>query len=90
MQVMINLVNDLQKRYHYNNISYKDKHIFMAAKVHTLRMEALKTQMEEEYNDLLRLVDLTYTGVMLVEQEFLAQREGEKIETFVQRISRLN
>lgn len=88
--VITNLVNDLQKRYHYNNISYKDKHIFMATKVHILRMEALKTQMEEEYNDLLRLVDLTYTGVMLVEQEFLAQREGEKIETFVQRISRLN
>ena len=89
-EIVMNLVNDLQKRYHYNNISYTGKHIFMAAKVQTSRVEALKTQMEEEYNELLRLVDLTHTGVTLVEQEFLSQREGEKIESFVQRISKLN
>ena len=88
---IMNFVGDLQKRYHYHNISYNHNYIFMAAKVQSGRMEELKQQMEEEYLELMRFAELRQdTGIKLVNQDYMYQHEGEKIDFFINRISKLN
>jgi hypothetical protein len=51
-------------------------------------MEDLRKQMEEEYEALMRIVELRNSGVKLVEQDFLYQFDNEKIEDFIKRISK--
>ena len=85
---IMRFVNDLQRRYHYHNLSYNSHYIFMAAKVQSGRVEALKKQMEEEYVELQRIVELKSSGIKLVDQDFLYQFEGEKIDDFIKRISK--
>ena len=85
---IMHFVSDLQKRYHYHNLSYNHHYIFMAAKVQSSRMETLKKQMEEEYGELLRIVELRNSGIKLVDQDFLYQYEEEKIDDFIKRISK--
>ena len=89
-EIIMTFVGDLQKRYHYHNISYFHNYIFMADKVQKDRIEELKKQMEEEYIELLRIIDLRHTGVRLAEQDYLYQYDGEKIENFIKRIGKLN
>ena len=60
----------------------------MAAKVPSGEVEALKRQMEEEYVELQRIVELKNSGVKLVDQDILYQVEGEKIDDFIKRISK--
>jgi hypothetical protein len=86
-EVIMHFVDDLQRKYHYHNLSFNSHYIFMAAKVQHSGMEALKKQMEEEYVELQRIVELRNLGTKLVDQNFLYQPEGEKIDDFIKRIS---
>ena len=86
-EVIMHFVDDLQRKYHYHNLSFNSHYIFMAAKVQHSEMEALKKQMEEEYVELQRIVELRNLGTKLVDQNFLYQPEGEKIDDFIKRIS---
>ena len=85
---IMHFVSDLQKRYHYHNLSYNYHYIFMAAKVQSSRMDTLKKQMEEEYGELLKIVELRNFGIKLADQDLLYQFEGEKIDDFIKRISK--
>ena len=89
-EVIMRIVSDLQKRYHYNNLSYKGNYIFMATKAPSDMSDALWQQMEEEHEETIRIIDLKYAGVTLVEQDYLRQQENEKIDAFIRRISNLN
>lgn len=89
-EVIMRIVSDLQKRYHYNNLSYKGNYIFMATKAPSDMSDALWKQTQEEHEEMLRIIDLKYAGVTLVEHDYLRQHEEEKIEAFIQRISKLN
>ena len=89
-EVIMRIVSDLQKRYHYNNLSYKGNYIFMATKAPSHMSDALWQQTQEEHEETLRIIDLKYAGVTLEEQDYLRQHEDEKIDTFIQRISKLN
>ena len=85
---IMHFVGDLQKRYHYHNLSYNSHYVYMAAKVQSSRMEELRKQMEEEHVELLRIVELRNAGIKLVDQDILYQFDGEKIEDFIKRISK--
>lgn len=85
---IMHFVSDLQKRYHYHNLSYNYHYIFMAAKVQSSRMDTLKKEMEEEYGELLKIVELRNFGIKLADQDLLYQFEGEKIDDFIKRISK--
>lgn len=85
---IMHFVDDLQRKYHYHNLSYNSHYIFLAAKVQHSRMETLKKQMEEEYLELQRIVELRNLGTKLVDQDFLYHTEGEKIDNFIKRISK--
>lgn len=87
---IMDFVSYLQKRYYYHNISYNHHYIYIAAKVKADEMEMLKKQMEEEYLDLLRIFELKQDGMKMVNQDYLYQYEGEKIDSFINRISKLN
>lgn len=87
---IMDFVSYLQKRYYYHNISYNHHYIYIAAKVQTDKLEMLKEQMNEEYLDLLRIVELKQAGVKVVDQDYLYQYDGEKIDAFISRISKLN
>ena len=51
-------------------------------------MDTLKKQMEEEYGELLKIVELRNFGIKLADQDLLYQFEGEKIDDFIKRISK--
>lgn len=85
---IMHFVGDLQKRYHYHNLSYNSHYVYMAAKVQSSRMEELRKQMEEEYGELLKIVELRNFGIKLADQDLLYQFEGEKIDDFIKRISK--
>lgn len=89
-EIIMRIVGDLQKRYHYNNLSYKGNYIFMATKASADMSDALWKQMEEEHEETMKFIDLRYTGITLVEQDYLRQQEGEKIDAFIKRISKIN
>ena len=38
----------------------------------------------------MKIIDLKYNGITLVEQDYLQQDENEKIDTFIKRISKFN
>ena len=84
------IVGDLQKRYHYNNLTYKGNYIFMATKAPSDMSDALWKQVEEEHEETLRIIDLKYAGVTLVEQDILRQQDDEKLDAFIKRISKIN
>lgn len=88
--IIMNIVGDLQKRYHYNNLSYNANYVFMATKASTDMSEALWNQVKEEHEDMLRIIDLKYTGIVLTNQTFLRQEKDEKIDSFINRISKVN
>ena len=89
-EIIMRIVSDLQKRYHYNNLSYKGNYIFMATKGPSDMSETLRKQMEEEHEETLKIIDLKYTGVTLVEQDYLCLFEDEKIDSFIKRIGKFN
>lgn len=89
-EVIMDIVNDIQKRYHYNNISYKGNYIFMAVKGLQKNSDTIMHDLEEEYSETTKIVNLKHPGVALTEQEYLYQFEGEKIEAFIKRIGKFN
>ena len=52
--------------------------------------EALWAQLEEEHAETIKIIDLKHPGTTLVEQDYLRQMEGEKIDAFIKRISKFN
>ena len=86
---IMDIVGELQKRYHYNNLSYNRHYIYMATKASTDMPEELWKQVESDYEDMQRIVDLKYAGIVLTDQTFLKQEAGEKIDAFIERISRV-
>ena len=88
--IITRIVGDLQKRFYYNNLSYKDKCIFMASKVCTNISDEQWKQMEEEYDETMKAIVLKYAGVTLVEQDILSQQEDEKTDAFIKRICKVN
>ena len=62
----------------------------MATKASADMSDALWKQMEEEHEETMKFIDLRYTGITLVEQDYLRQQEGEKIDAFIKRISKIN
>lgn len=89
-EIVMKIVSDLQKRYHYNNLSYMGNYIFMATKAPSDMSEALWAQLEEEHAETIKIIDLKHPGTTLVEQDYLRQMEGEKIDAFIKRISKFN
>lgn len=89
-EVIKNIVSDLQKRYHYNNLSYNGNYIFMATKASSSMSDSLWKQVEEEREETLKIIDLKYVGVTFAEQDHLRQQTGEKIDAFIARIRKTN
>ena len=89
-EIIMSIVGELQKRYHYNNLSYNRNYVYMATKASTGMSEALWKQVEEEHEDMLKIIDLKYAGIVLTDQMFLKQEKGERIDAFIERISKVN
>ena len=89
-EIIMSIVGELQKRYHYNNLSYNRNYVYMATKASTGMSEVLWKQVEEEYEDMLKIINLKYSGIVLTDQTFLRREEGEKINAFIDRISKVN
>ena len=86
---MEQIITELQKRFHYNNLSYKGNYIFMATKATNEKLNEQVTTMKEEHEDILRLIELKYAGITLTEQEYLQRDKDEKLEMFINRISKV-
>ena len=84
------IVSDLHKRYHYNNLSYKGNYIFMAIKVPINIANESWEHMKEDYEDILKIIDLKYAGIILTEQVYLSQEKEENSNAFIKRICNVN
>ena len=84
------IVDDFQKRFHYNNLSFKGNYIFMATKCPSELSEGLKHQIEGEHEEMLKIIELRHPGIIITEQDFLQQQAEEKIQTFIERINKTN
>ena len=89
-EAIMQIMGELQKRYHYNNISYKGNHIFMATKADASMKDELWMQTEQEYEEMLRIIDLKYSGISFEDQCYLRQEENETVNKFIERISKVN
>lgn len=89
-ETIMQIMGELQKRYHYNNISYKGDHIFMATKAPASMEDELWMQTEMEYEEMLRIIDLKYSGISFEGQCYLRQEKDEKVEKFIERIAKVN
>jgi hypothetical protein len=88
--IIMRIVGDLQKRFYYNNLTYKDNFIFMATKVSSDISDEQWKRLEEEYDEAIKVIELKYAGVNLVGRECFHQLEDEKISEFFKRICRTN
>ena len=84
-----NILADLQKRYHYNNLSYKGNYIFMGSKEAADISDELLNQVREEQEGMLKIIELKHEGIQLTDLTYLCQEPGESIKEFIERISRL-
>lgn len=87
---VIRIVEDMQKRYHYNNLSYNGSRIFMAVKSPVQVSDELNMQAEHEYEEMLKIIDLKYSGVAVADRITLKQGDGERLDDFIERLKRLN
>jgi hypothetical protein len=87
---IMQIVSDLHKRYHYNNLSYKGNYIFMAIKVPINIANESWEHMKEDYEDILKIIDLKYAGIILTEQVYLSQEKEENSNAFIKRICNVN
>ena len=62
----------------------------MATKAPSDMSDSLWKQVDEEHEETLRIIDLKYAGVTLVEQDILRQQDDEKLDAFIKRISKIN
>ena len=62
----------------------------MATKAPANMSDDLRRQMDEEYQETMKIIDLKYQGIVLSEQNYLSQKEEERIEAFIKRISKGN
>jgi hypothetical protein len=46
--------------------------------------------MKEDYEDILKIIDLKYTGIILTEQVYLSQEKEENSNAFIKRICNVN
>jgi rubrerythrin len=88
--IIMRIVGDLQKRFYYNNLTYKDSFIFMATKVSSDISDEQWKGLEEEYDEAIKVIELKYAGVNLVGRECFHLLEDEKISEFFKRICRAN
>ena len=89
-QRIMQIVDDFQKRFYYNNLSFKGNYIFMATKCPSELSEGLKHQIEGEHEEMLKIIELRHPGIIITEQDFLQQQAEEKIQTFIERINKTN
>ena len=89
-QKIMQIVDDFQKRFHYNNLSFKGNYIFMATKCPSELSEGLKRQIEEEHEEMLKIIELKHPEIIITEQDYLQQQPKEKIQTFIERINKTN
>ena len=52
--------------------------------------DAVREEMEEEYSETMKIINLKHPGITVSEQDYLYRYEGEKIEMFIKRISKVN
>jgi hypothetical protein len=88
--IIMRIVGDLQKRFYYNNLTYKDNFIFMATKVPSDISDGQWKQLEEETDEAIKVIELKFAGVNLVDRECFYQMEDEKINEFFKRICKNN
>ena len=88
--IIMRIVGDLQKRFYYNNLTYKDNFIFMATKVPSDISDGQWKQLEEENDEAIKVIELKYAGVNLVDREWYQQMADEKIGEFFKRICKNN
>ncbi len=88
--IIMRIVGDLQKRFYYNNLTYKDNFIFIATKVPSDISDGQWKQLEEETDEAIKVIELKYAGVNLVDRECFYQMEDEKINEFFKRICKNN
>ena len=62
----------------------------MATKAPTNLSKASRKQLEADHEDMIKFIDLKYTGIVLTEQDYLQQKAGERITSFIDRISKIN
>jgi hypothetical protein len=84
------IVDDFQKRFYYNNLSFNGNYIFMATKCPSELSEGLKRQIEEEHEEMLKIIELKHPEIIITEQDYLHQQAEEKIQTFIERINKTN
>ena len=83
------IVEDMQKRYHYNNISYNGRCVFMAVKYPMNQSEELSMQAEHEYEEMLKIIGLKYSGVVIAGSKTFKQEVGERLDDFIERLKKL-
>jgi hypothetical protein len=84
------IVEDMQKRYHYNNLSYNGSRIFMAVKSSVQVSDELNAQDGHDFEEMLKIIDLKYPGIVAADSRILKQEDGEKLDDFIERLKRLN
>ena len=62
----------------------------MATKCPSELSEGLKRQIEEEHEEMLKIIELKHPEIIITEQDYLQQQPKEKIQTFIERINKTN
>ena len=84
--IIKNILTDLQKRYHYNNLSYKGNYIFMASKASAGMSDELWNQVNEEQDGILKIIELKYDGIQVTNLSHLRQEADESANSFIERL----
>lgn len=85
-----NIISNLQIRYHYNNLSYNDNFIYMGTKAPANERDELWERVQNETEEIIRTVNLKYTGMSISDFKYFTKEEEERTSAFIRRIQAKN
>jgi hypothetical protein len=62
----------------------------MAVKSSVQVSDELNAQDGYDFEEMLKIIDLKYSGIVASDSRILKQEEGEKLDDFIERLKRLN
>ena len=79
----MDILEDLQHRYHYNNFSYDMPYIYMASKISKDTNEETLLHIKEEIENIVSSIELKYGNIHITDITYFHLKDKERINSFI-------
>lgn len=84
--IAMDILEDLQHRYHYNNFSYDMPYIYMASKISKDTNEETLLHIKEEIENIVSSIEIKYGNIHITDITYFHLKDKERINSFIKQI----